>query len=164
MAITHSFHNPRAERALYPKVGAGSTKAVATSVVHEDLHPGVYTAFVGCWAALLAVFLGTFAESPFTLFMLAVVIFYSIIFFGVPYVMSRVAPAKPRTAAVSLVEFLRGKVDTLMGPISGMEALTQVLMVPVMLTLGALVISSIIHFEADHIHMLYIGQTGPYPQ
>ena len=60
MAITHSFDNPAAVRAAHHRIAARAAKAV-----HADLHPGVYVSFVGCWAALIAVFLATFAESPF---------------------------------------------------------------------------------------------------
>jgi len=110
------------------------------------------------------VFLATFAESPFTLFMLAVVIGYSIMFFGVPYVMSRVAPPKTDIGNVAFLDFLRGKVQTLTGPVSGSEALMQVLMVPVALTLGGIAIGFIVHLEADHIHTLYVAQSAAFPQ
>lgn len=158
MAITHSFHNPGAARAAHHRLAARAAK-----MVHADLHRGVYVSFVGCWAALIAVFLATFAESPFTLFMLAVVIGYSIMFFGVPYVMSRVAP-KTDMGKVAFVDFLRGQVQTLTGPVSGSEALMQVLMVPVALTLGGIAIGFIVHLEADHIHTLYIAQSAAFPQ
>jgi len=159
MAITHSFDNPAAVRAAHHRIAARAAKAV-----HADLHPGVYVSFVGCWAALIAVFLATFAESPFTLFMLAVVIGYSIMFFGVPYVMSRVAPPKTDIGNVAFLDFLRGKVQTLTGPVSGSEALMQVLMVPVALTLGGIAIGFIVHLEADHIHTLYVAQSAAFPQ
>jgi hypothetical protein len=161
MAITH-FGGVHAEHAPYVKVKAA--KKAAVPAVHDDIHPGVYVAFVGCWAALIAVFVSTFVESPFTLFMLGVVIVYAIMFFGVPYVMSRVAPPNTTVGGFPFLTFLRGKVQTLTGPVSSMEALAQVIMVPLALTLGALFISFIIHFEADHIHMLYIAQSGPFPR
>lgn len=164
MVMTYSLRDAKAERLVYSKPTVRSSTAAAESVVHEDIHPGVYIAFVGCWAALIAVFVSTFAESPFTLFMLAVVIGYSIMFFGVPYVMSRVAPPQTRVGDVPFFAFLRGQVETLTGPVSGMEALTQVIMVPLALTLGGMAIGFIVHFEADHIHMLYIGQGAAYPR
>jgi hypothetical protein len=161
VAITH-FGGVHAEHAPYAQFKPA--KKAAIRAVHDDIHPGVYVAFVGCWAALIAVFVSTFVESPFTLFMLALVSVYAIMFFGVPYVMSRVAPPKTKVGGVPFRSFLRGKVQTLTGPIGSKEALAQVLMVPLALTLGALFISFIIHFEADHIHMLYIAQSGPFPQ
>jgi hypothetical protein len=96
--------------------------------------------------------------------MLAVVIGYAIMFFGVPYVMSRVAPPETNVGNVAFGDFLRGQVQTLTGPVSGSEALMQVLMVPVCLTLGAIAIGFIVHLEADHIHTLYIAQSAAFPQ
>jgi len=159
MAMTHSFRDLTAEHVSYRKIAARAVRAA----VHADLHPTVYKVFAGCWAALVAVFLATFAESPYTLYMLAVVVGTAIMFFGVPYVMSRLTP---RTAArqVSFGDFLLGQVQTLTGPVSGTEAVIQVLMVPVCLTLGALAIGFIVHLEADHIHMLYVGRTAAFPQ
>src|ERR1043166_251219 len=156
MAITHSFRDAAADRVAY--------RRIAARAVYADIHPGVYAGFVGCWAALIAVFVATFAESPFTLFMLAVVIGYAIMFFGVPYVMSRVAKPETNVGNVPFADFLRGQVQTLTGPVSSAEALMQVLMVPVCLTLGALAIGFIVHLEADHIHMLYVGRTAAFPQ
>ena len=164
MAVTHPFHEPKTHRVPYPKAGVRAAQASAASTVHKDLHPSIYKAYVVSWAALIGVFLATFAESPFTLFMLGIVIFYATMFFGVPYVLSCVKRPGTRAPKVSLYEFLRGRVESPYGPVSGMEALVQVLMVPVTLTLGALLIGFIVHFEADHIHMLYIGQTAAYPQ
>src|SRR4051812_30103835 len=160
MTITHSFSTATAGRVAYRKIAARAVK----TAIHGDIHPGVYKLFVGCWAALIAVFVATFAESPFTMFMLAVVIGYAIMFFGVPYVMSRVAPPKTKVANVPLFDFLRGQVQTLTGPVAGIEALTQVLMVPVCLILGGIAIGFIVHLEADHIHTLYIAQSAAFPK
>ena len=159
MTITHSFSTATAERVAYRKVAARAVKAA----IHRDLHPGVYKLFVACWAALVAVFLATFAESPYTLYLLGVVIGTGIMFFGVPYVLSRLTP-QTKWANVTLGDFLRGQVQTLTGPVSGIEALTQVLMVPVCLTLGGIAIGFIVHLEADHIHTLYIAQSAAFPQ
>ena len=156
MAMTHSFSTATAERVVYPKTAARALR----KAVHGDLHPAVYKLFTASWAALIAVFLATFAESPFTLFMLAVVIGYAIMFFGVPYVMSRVAQAETDVSKVSFADFLRGQVQTLTGPLSSSEALMQVLMVPVCLTLGAVAIGTIVHIEANQVHMLYVGSAA----
>src|SRR3954470_4560429 len=118
MTITHSFPTATTGRVAYRNIAARAVEAA----VHRDLHPGVYKLFVGCWTALIAVFLATFAESPFTLFMLSVVIGYAIMFFGVPYVMSRVARPETKVGEVSFGHFLRGQVQTLTGPISSVEA------------------------------------------
>ena len=163
MAITHSFRDAQTARGRN-LVGARRASVAAARTEYGDIHPGVYKAFVGCWAALIAVFVATFAESAYTLYMLGVVAGYAIMFFGVPYVMSRMAPPETSVGQASFVQFLRGDVDTLYGRVSGIEALTQVLMVPAALLLGGLIIGNIVHLEADHIHTLYIGQTAAYPQ
>jgi hypothetical protein len=174
MAITHSFDAPtqrvhypataRLARAAQTSTAKITANSAASTIVYGDIHPGVYKAFVGCWAALIAVFVATFAESAYTLYMLAVVIGYAIMFFGVPTVMSRMAPPDTSVGKASFWQFLHGEVDTLYGRVSGIEALTQVIMVPLGLTLGAIVIGSIVHFEANHIHMLYVGQTAAFPR
>ena len=160
MAMTHSFSTATVGRAAYRKVAARTVRAA----VHDDVHPAVYKLFTACWAALIAVFVATFAESPFTLFMLAVVTGYVIMFFGVPYVMSRQAQRETDVGKVSFREFLRGQVQTLTGPLSSTDALMQVMMVPVCLTLGSIAIGLIVHLEADHIHMLYIARSAAFPQ
>jgi hypothetical protein len=160
MAITHSFSSATEGRVAYRKIAARAVRGV----VHGDIHPAVYKLFTASWAALIAVFVATFAESPFTLFMLAVVIGYAIMFFGVPYVMSRQTQPETKVGKVPFADFMRGQVQTLTGPVSSYEALIQVLMVPVCLTLGAIAIGFIVHLEADHIHMLYVGRTAAFPQ
>jgi len=160
MAMTHSFSTATAERAGYRRVAARTVRAA----VHGDLHPAVYKLFTACWAALIAVFVATFAESPFTLFMLAVVTGYAVMFFGVPYVMSRQALRETNIGQVPFGDFLRGKVQTLTGPLSSADALMQVMMVPVCLTLGSIAIGFIVHLEADHIHTLYIARSAAFPQ
>ncbi len=161
MAITHSYRD--AERVFHPGAKVKSWSAAAATV-HADIHPAVYKIFVACWAALFAVFAATFAESRYTMYLITVAVLNGAMFFGLPYVMSRVAPPSTRVGEVSFAEFMRGKVETLTGAVSSWEALAQVITVPLALTLGALAISFIVHIEADHIHMLYIAQSGPFPR
>jgi len=157
MAMIDALHGAEVRSAWSTPVQARAAKASAQarSVVYEDVHPGVYVAFVSCWASLLTVFAATFVESPATLFMIAICVAYAIMFFGVPYVLSRVGAGSRPVANASFLDFLRGEVDTLYGRVSGMEALTQVIMVPLALTLGGIAISLIVHFEATEIYMLY---------
>jgi hypothetical protein len=169
MAVSESFRGVRAERVFSPPVPTRAKAHARVAVrarpaAYADIPPVVFKVFVGCWALLMAVFFATFAESAFTLFMLAVCTGYAIMFFGVPYLMSRVAPPENRLSDVSMADFLRGKVQTLYGPVNGGEALLQVIMVPLALALGGIAIGFIVHLEADHIHMLYLGRTGAFPQ
>jgi len=118
-------------------------KDAAVSTVYADMHPGIYGIALLSWAAFLGVFWVTFSGSPNALFMVGASTCYAAVFFGVPYVMSRIAKAAPPKFGVG--DFLQGKVDTLYGPIGGLEALLQVIMVPLALTIGGAAIGMIIH-------------------
>jgi len=73
---------------------------------------------------------------------------YAVMFFGVPFVMSRLSPANiPLTSG--LLGFVRGNVEAIYGPVNGVEALAQMILVPVALSLGGITIGLIIH--ADQI-------------
>jgi hypothetical protein len=108
------------------------------------MHPGVYKLALACWVMFLAVFWVTFAISANALFQVAIGTVYAIMFFGVPFLMSRIA-GNSGTATFSLGDFLDGRFDTLTGPIGGREALLQVVMVPSALTIGGIAIGFIIH-------------------
>jgi len=92
----------------------------------------------------LAVFWVTFAMSANALFQVAIGTVYAIVFFGVPFLMSRIAGV-PGTATYSLGDFLDGRLDTFNGPIGGRDAVLQVIMVPSALTVGGIAIGFIIH-------------------
>jgi hypothetical protein len=111
--------------------------------VNALMHRGVYKIALGCWAGFLAVFWATFWVSANALFMVVIGTFYALMFFGVPIIMSRMAPTRPRPG--SLGGFLRGRFATIDGPISGSDALLQVILVPVALGLGGTAIGFIIH-------------------
>lgn len=112
------------------------------SVCHADMPPGVYKVAVFCWAAFMAVFWITFFFSTSALFMVIVGTVYAVMFFGVPYVMSRMAP---KSSFPSMREFIHGRLDTFCGPIEAGEALLQVLLVPLALTVGGIAIGIAIH-------------------
>ena len=120
------------------------TAAAATRKLHADMHPGVYSIALLCWAAFMAVFFVTFWASANAIFMVDVSAAYAAMFFGVPFVMSRVAP-REKIARSGLLDFLRGTVDTLYGPVNGAEALLQVIIIPLSLTIGGVAIGIIIH-------------------
>jgi hypothetical protein len=108
----------------------------------KALHPDVYKAALVCWLLLLAVFWITFSVSANATFMVAIGTVYAAVFFGVPYLMSRMAKRPP--VLHSLSDFVRGRFDTIDGPIGGGEALLQVILVPLALTLGGTAIGFII--------------------
>ena len=109
-----------------------------------DMHLGIYGVALGCWVTFLALFWITFSVSGNALFMLTVCTFYAFMFFSVPVVLTRLMPDK-RPSRGSLLRFLRGKFETIDGPISGFEALVQVILVPACLIVGGTAIGFIIH-------------------
>lgn len=123
--------------------GPATVKQFPAPHTHALMHRGVYKIALLCWAGFLSVFWVTFWMSSNALFMVVVGTFYALMFFGVPIKMSQMAPTRPR--AGSLGAFLRGQFATLDGPISGVDALLQVVLVPVALTLGGIAIGIIIH-------------------
>ena len=134
------------EAALAPRPrGPATVKAFPAPHTHALMHRGVYKIALLCWAGFMAVFWVTFWMSSNALFMVVIGTFYALMFFGVPIKMSQMAPTRPRVG--SLGAFLRGQFATLDGPISGMDALLQVVLVPVALTLGGIAIGIIIHLS-----------------
>jgi len=118
--------------------------AVMLPAIHDAMHPGVYKIALMCWAMFMGIFWITFAASANALFMVVVSTAYAVMFFGVPYVMSRMTPMKA-PAGVALLDFLRGRFDTLYGPIGGMDALVQVILIPAALSAGGVAFAFIIH-------------------
>lgn len=113
------------------------------SVCRSQMHPNVYKLAILSWAMFMTVFWVTFSISSNALFMVVIGTFYALIFFGVPIIMSRMAP-KSKTGVPSFSEFLAGRFDTFGGPIEAGEALLQVVLVPLALGIGGVVIGFII--------------------
>lgn len=137
--VTSVLEFPAVERSV-----GRAPAAAASRAVHKDMHPGVYMTAVLSWAAFMAVFWLTFWTSGNALFMVAISTAYALMFFGVPYVMSRLT-RNANPSEDGLMHFLRGKVDTLYGPVNSVEALIQVILVPAALSLGGIAMGIIIH-------------------
>jgi hypothetical protein len=144
-----------AEFSVYDSLERALDGRAAVTTVNKQLPNAVYGLFIACWALLLGVFAAVFEGNAQTLFNLGVVLFTGVMFFGVPIVISRAGPKKAATAP-GLADFLRGKFDTLTGPIAGVEALAQVLLVPVCLSLGAIAIAYILH--EDYVEVLQLAR------
>jgi hypothetical protein len=143
-------HQPRSEAraigfddALFPARDASASR-LRLVACRKDMHPGVYKLAVICWAALLGVFWVTFSGSASALFMVAIGTVYAVMFFGVPFLMSRIGGFSSRSP-LSLADFVDGRFDTIDGPIGGGEALLQVILVPFALGIGGAAIGIIIH-------------------
>jgi hypothetical protein len=113
--------------------------------IETVMHPHVYRIALGCWALFLTIFWATFWVSTSALFMVVVGTFYAAMFFGVPYMMLRVVPGRTR-AKGPLRDFLERPFATIDGTMPGYEALLQVIMAPLCLTLGGTAIGFIIHW------------------
>lgn len=119
---------------------SGATRVMprlAAPGVYADLVPSVYGALIVSWVCFLAIFVVTFASSATTMFMLALDGVYALMFFGVPLAMIRLG-AKERWQGPSLASFVRAKVQTAYGPVGGLDALIQVVLVPACLTIGGI--------------------------
>lgn len=119
-------------------------------VLRTAMHPGVYSISFLCGLMLLAIFWLTFIEHAHALFMIAVSTVFATVFFGLPFILSRMRPNRV-SPPYGLVEFARGRFDTLYGPISGLDALLQVVVVPLALCVGGVAIAFIIEF-ARSVH------------
>jgi hypothetical protein len=109
------------------------------------MHPAVYKLAVLCWTMFMAVFWITFFVSSNALFMVVVGTFYALMFFGIPFIFTRIAP-KVEMHGLSLQEFLRGRFEISGGPIAASEALLQVVLVPLALSIGGVAIGLIIRY------------------
>lgn len=113
------------------------TSRLAAPGVYADLVPSVYGALIVSWLCFMTIFVVTFAASATTRFMLALVGVYALMFFGVPIAMIRLG-AREKWHGPGLADFARANVQTLYGPVSGLEALIQVVLVPACLTIGGI--------------------------
>jgi hypothetical protein len=103
-----------------------------------DVAPGVGGLIVAAFAGLLGVFFAFFARSPEALFAITICAFFVATFFTVPRLFLAVEADPSRRP--TLDAFLAKGLDTLTGRSSGRDALVQMLIVPVFLTLGLLAI------------------------
>jgi hypothetical protein len=143
MSAHAAQHRTPQERGQLPPTPPRPT-VVVTPPVEAAMHPHVYRIALGCWACFLAVFWATFWVSSNALFQVVIATVYAVMFFGVPYEMSRIYPGK-RTSDKSIRQFLREPFQTRTGTMRGYEALLQVILVPVLLTIGGTAIGIIIH-------------------
>lgn len=107
------------------------------------MHPHVYRIALVCWLCFLSVFWVTFWTSSNALFQVVIGTVYAVMFFGVPYEMSRIYGGK-RTSDISIWQFLVRPFQTRTGTMQGYEVLLQMILVPVLLTIGGSIIGIII--------------------
>lgn len=116
----------------------------APGVAARGVHPAALGSLVGLYAVMLLSFWVSFARSGPAALVLTVVtvlmiMYFSLIVGGIILADSAVAGEVQR----SFAEFLRGRVDILTGPISGGQAMVQLLLMPACLVALAIAIGII---------------------
>lgn len=101
-----------------------------------DVASGVGGLIVACYAALILVFFAFFARSLTALFAITVCAVFVAVFFTVPRIFFALEPNATRRP--SLPAFMERGMETMTGHSEGGDALVQMLIVPVLLTLGLL--------------------------
>jgi hypothetical protein len=135
--VPAAWPNPAAEAI------ASATPAAANDPAGTDFEPtsalGDVPAAVGgllsaSFGALILVFFALFAGSPLATFSIAICAFFVAMFFAVPKAFLVVEADRSRKP--TLDQFMRTGLQTLTGRSRGGDALLQMLIVPVLLTLG----------------------------
>ena len=102
-----------------------------------DVAAGVGGLIVSAYVALILVFFAFFTGSGPAAMAVTIAAGFVAIFFAVPRIFFALEPGSGRRRP-SLSDFMYRGMDTLTGHSSGAEALTQMLIVPVLLTFGLL--------------------------
>lgn len=102
-----------------------------------DIAPGVGGLIVASYVSLVMVLFTFFTGSLSAMFMVVVAAGFVAIFFAVPRIFFAVEPKSGRRP--SMPEFMERGLGTFTGHSGGRDALLQMLIVPVLLTLGLLV-------------------------
>ena len=135
LPIAAAWPNAAAEAAVAP---AAANDAAAEPFrpppALADVPAGVTGLVAGSYVALILVFFALFANSPLALFSITICAFFVAIFFAVPKIFLEVEAAPVRRP--TFARFLNSGIETLTGRSSGRDALVQMLIVPVLLTLG----------------------------
>jgi len=123
-AEAHSLHHEAKENVL--------------TIPFSEIHKGVYIVTLLAWAWLVGAFWIGFGSTLDSAFMVTVSTGYVLMFFGIPFLMMRIAKkvssAHPELQTFN--DFLSAHVDTSTGPITGREALIHIALVPVCLAIG----------------------------
>jgi hypothetical protein len=147
MNVRYTFdgvNREREELALRPSPPESAEVHAAQSYAAQTvMDPRVYKIAIAGWVTLLGVFWITFWSSASALFMVTISTVYAIMFFGVPYMMTRQIPNPPKPAR-SFATFLSSPFATIDETMPGWEALLQVILVPVCLVVGGIAIGIII--------------------
>jgi hypothetical protein len=106
----------------------------AATPAMADVATGVGRLVAGSYGALILVFFALFANSTLAAFSIVICAFFVAMFFAVPRIFLAVEAAPGRRP--SFDRFMRTGLDTLTGRTGGRDVLIQMLIVPVLVTLG----------------------------
>jgi hypothetical protein len=99
-----------------------------------DVPAAVGVMIAGCYVALLGTFALATIASGYSIYMITISALFLVAYFTVPWLFLRQEPKSGRRP--SLDRFMRGGMETFTGHSTGRDALVQMLIVPVFLTLG----------------------------
>ena len=108
-----------------------------------DMPGAAGKALIAVYSGLMAAFVLTLATGGEATFVIAISCFYVAMFLGVPALFLRVEQRHAKPPSIS--DFLTSGMNTATGRISGAGALTQMLIVPELLTVAILAIGTIAH-------------------
>lgn len=118
----------------FPRVGEEQEfKATAAA---PDVPAAIGVMIAVCYAGLIAALALATAASPRSLFAIAIAALFVAVFFTVPRIFFAVEPDNSPRARLD--QFFTNGIDTLTGHNSGKDAIVQMLIVPVLLTLAVL--------------------------
>jgi hypothetical protein len=116
-------------------IEAPAASAAGPTPAAPDVPVAVGIMIVGSYVVLLGTFALATINSAYSIYMITISTLFLVAFFTVPALFLRQEPKNGRRP--SLDRFMRGGMDTLTGHSTGRDALVQMLIVPLFLTLGA---------------------------
>ncbi|MGE0094484.1 MAG: hypothetical protein AB7M05_20880 [Alphaproteobacteria bacterium] len=112
--------------------------------VFRHLHPGVFVISMLGWVGYMVTYWLVFGLHLEGTLMLAVATVFFAVYFAMPLVLMRLRRGPGWVEKASFAAFLRGEIDTYTGRMSGMDALAQVAVLPVVISLGTMAIGVIV--------------------
>lgn len=112
------------------------SSGISSKQEDADLPVVTHLVLAGVFAALMLVAFATFWQSGEALFMVVISALYLAMYMGTPYLFYRINPALIDSKTTSFEKALKLKVGTYTGPLSGFEAMAQVLTVPIALLIA----------------------------
>ena len=134
--IVEGAINDRPASAVIAEMEPG--RDVGPEPAAPDLPPAVGRLIVGAYVALIGMLAATMARNAESTFVISIAALFLVAFLSVPRIFLAIEPEKGRRPTMSA--FLERGIHTATGHLSGRGALVQMLVVPVLLTLGVLAI------------------------